>query len=110
MNDVSCHIFLLDSDLFWGLQWPSGKVSASRPEGSRLEPRFHLGSACHGCLVYIKFEVLAQTSSRCCGAEILRVEVSSQVSSSSSDRGSKLRCPPQKKPRVASKRVVNIKN
>ncbi|GBO46980.1 hypothetical protein AVEN_239323-1, partial [Araneus ventricosus] len=36
--------------------------------------------------------------------------VPAQVSSSSSDRGSKLRCPSRNGPRVASKRDVNVTN
>ncbi|GBM78500.1 hypothetical protein AVEN_266025-1 [Araneus ventricosus] len=48
-----------------------------------------------------------QTPSRWCGVEAWR-GVPSQVSSSSSDRGSKLRGPSPNSPRVASKRDVNI--
>ncbi|GBM29342.1 hypothetical protein AVEN_175982-1 [Araneus ventricosus] len=46
-----------------------------------------------------------QTTSSWCGVEVWRVF---HVSSSSSDRGSKLRGPSQNSPRVASKQAVNI--
>ncbi|GBL95497.1 hypothetical protein AVEN_54105-1 [Araneus ventricosus] len=56
-------------------------------------------------LLHIKSCVRGQTSSRWCNAEVWR-GVPAQVSSLSSDCGSKLRGPNQNSPRVASKRGV----
>ncbi|GBO08868.1 hypothetical protein AVEN_184268-1 [Araneus ventricosus] len=83
-----------------GPRWPSGKISASGPESTK-EP------ACIGP-VHANSYVGDQTSSRWCGSEVWRVGVPALVSSSSSDRSSKLRGSYQNSPRVASKRDVNI--
>ncbi|GBN47105.1 hypothetical protein AVEN_205173-1 [Araneus ventricosus] len=61
-------------------------------------------------LNYRKCEIKTNPERRCqvvrCGSLERMVPV--QVSSSSSDRGLKLRCPSQNSPRVASKRDVNV--
>ncbi|GBN23128.1 hypothetical protein AVEN_11665-1 [Araneus ventricosus] len=59
--------------------WPNCKVSASWPEGSRFEIRFHSISAVYCGLLYVKLEVGGQTSSRLCGAGIWRRGTSSGV-------------------------------
>ncbi|GBL84313.1 hypothetical protein AVEN_118682-1 [Araneus ventricosus] len=71
--------------------WPKGRVSASRPEGDRLETQFPQRS-----VVYWACSTLNHTSS---GkpppfdvVRKLRERLPAQASSSSSDRGSKL-CP-----------------
>ncbi|GBO27163.1 hypothetical protein AVEN_16625-1 [Araneus ventricosus] len=81
-------------------RWPSGKVSTSGPEVRNpipLKIRRVWG------LLHAKSYVVA----RWCGAEVWR-GMPAQVSSSSSDRGAKLRGPSLNSPRVASKRDVNI--
>ncbi|GBL73004.1 hypothetical protein AVEN_128173-1 [Araneus ventricosus] len=90
-----------------GPRWPSGKVSTSGPEGRRLETRFHRRSAVYGArrtpnhTQWPNALPLVRRGS-------LKRGVPAQVSSSSSDRGSKLRGPSLNSPRVASKRDVNI--
>ncbi|GBO46045.1 hypothetical protein AVEN_203612-1, partial [Araneus ventricosus] len=54
-------------------RWPSGKVSASGPESSRCETRFHGRSAVYVGLLHAKSYVGCQTSSRRCNAEVWRV-------------------------------------
>ncbi|GBN95834.1 hypothetical protein AVEN_268557-1 [Araneus ventricosus] len=85
-----------------GPWWPSGKASAFGPEGPRPETRFHRRSAVHEA---------------CCTPNHTQPNVlplvwhgegvPAQVSSSSSDRGSKLLGPSQNSTRVASKWDVN---
>ncbi|GBO33543.1 hypothetical protein AVEN_136880-1 [Araneus ventricosus] len=60
-----------------GPGWSSGKVS-------RFETRFHRRTAVCVSLAYVKYDVIGQTSSRCCGSEW---RMSAQVYFSSSDRG-----------------------
>ncbi|GBO38186.1 hypothetical protein AVEN_95566-1 [Araneus ventricosus] len=50
-------------------EWPSGKVSASGPEGSRFETRFRRRSAWYVGLLHVKSCVQGQTSSRWCGEQ-----------------------------------------
>nr|GBM71797.1 hypothetical protein AVEN_84168-1 [Araneus ventricosus] len=83
---------------------PSGKVSALGQEGSRLETRFH--RSVWG-LLHAKSYVVAKRPPAGVAWK-LGEGVSAQASSSSSDRGSKLRGPSQTSPRVASKRDVNV--
>ncbi|GBN39721.1 hypothetical protein AVEN_262262-1 [Araneus ventricosus] len=87
-------------------QWPSVKVSNSKPMGPRFETRFHCRSTEHMNLVYTKSDFVGQTVSLECIADAWR-GVSAQVSSSSSDRGSKLQDPSQNSS-LSSKRNLNI--
>ncbi|GBL75038.1 hypothetical protein AVEN_243828-1 [Araneus ventricosus] len=48
-------------------RWPSGKVSALGPEGSRFETRFHCRSAAYGACCTLNLRS-GQTTSRWCGA------------------------------------------
>ncbi|GBL95307.1 hypothetical protein AVEN_166478-1, partial [Araneus ventricosus] len=90
-----------------GPGWPSGKVSTSGPEGRRFETRFHRRSTVYGARCTLNHtqwkNVLPFGVARKLGEG-----VPAQASSSSSDRGSKLRGPSLNSPRVASKRDVNI--
>ncbi|GBM75780.1 hypothetical protein AVEN_7018-1 [Araneus ventricosus] len=82
--------------------WPNGKVSASGPEGSRFETRFHRRYFVDAGLLQVKSYVWGQTPP----AGMVRKSgngVTPRVSSPSSDRGIKLRGPSQNSPRVASK-------
>ncbi|GBM56576.1 hypothetical protein AVEN_89568-1 [Araneus ventricosus] len=71
----------------------SGKVSASRPEGSRLDTQFHQRSVYVG-LVYVRQIRLGDKRSPADVVRNFRRGIQDQVSSSSSDRSSKLRGPP----------------
>ncbi|GBL90557.1 hypothetical protein AVEN_179468-1 [Araneus ventricosus] len=90
-------------------RWPSCKVSALGPEGFQvrnpilLKIRHVLG------LLHVKSYVREPSVLPLvwCGSSE-KEGVPAQVSSSSSDQGSKLRDPSQNSPRVASKRDVNI--
>ncbi|GBN77565.1 hypothetical protein AVEN_49275-1, partial [Araneus ventricosus] len=61
-------------------RWLSGKVSALRPEDSRLQTRFHRTSAVDVSLLDVKSYLGGRRSPRWCSAE-----VPVQASSSSSD-------------------------
>ncbi|GBN43514.1 hypothetical protein AVEN_9096-1 [Araneus ventricosus] len=76
-----------------------GGFRASKPDST--EDPMLLG------LLHVKSYVGRQTPSRWCGAEVWRGMLA-QVSSSSSDRGSKLGGPSHDSPRVASKRDDNV--
>ncbi|GBL85830.1 hypothetical protein AVEN_63163-1 [Araneus ventricosus] len=82
-------------------QWPSGRISALGPEGSRLETRRVWG------LLQDKSYVVAKRPPAGVAWKFGE-RVPAQASSSSSDRGSKLRGPSQNSPCVAFKRDVNI--
>ncbi|GBM37658.1 hypothetical protein AVEN_132100-1 [Araneus ventricosus] len=49
---------------------PKRKVSASGPEGSRFDIRFHSISAVYCSLLHVKSKVGGQTSSLLCGAKL----------------------------------------
>ncbi|GBN39719.1 hypothetical protein AVEN_262261-1 [Araneus ventricosus] len=51
------------------LQWPSVKVSNSKPMGPRFETRFHCRSTEHMNLVYTKSDFVGQTVSLKCIAD-----------------------------------------
>ncbi|GBN79023.1 hypothetical protein AVEN_218255-1 [Araneus ventricosus] len=53
-----------------GPQWPSSKVKASRPEGSRFETQSHRISGVYVGLLQAKSYVRGQMSSRQCDAEV----------------------------------------
>ncbi|GBL75771.1 hypothetical protein AVEN_155064-1 [Araneus ventricosus] len=87
--------------------WPIGKVAASRSEGSRFQTRFHLRSAVYEDLVQPK----SYEGAKGPPAGVMRKfgeGEPAQVSSSSSDHGSKLRGLSQNSPRVDSKQRVRI--
>ncbi|GBL87645.1 hypothetical protein AVEN_107916-1 [Araneus ventricosus] len=96
-------------------RWPSGKVSASEPEGSRFGTRFHLspqntpepGTRAGPIPQKIHRVCIrgGQTSTRWCVLEAWRGGASSY---SSPDRDSKVRGPSQNSPRVALKRDVDV--
>ncbi|GBM84883.1 hypothetical protein AVEN_49930-1 [Araneus ventricosus] len=90
-----------------GPRWPIGKAPASWPKGSRLETRFHPGSAVHVGPLHLKAYIGTKRSTVGMVRK-LGERVPAQALSSSSDRGSKLRGPSQNSPRVVSKRVINI--
>ncbi|GBM03722.1 hypothetical protein AVEN_134943-1 [Araneus ventricosus] len=82
-----------------GPRWPSGKVSALGPEGSRFEP-IPLKIRRVWGLLHVKSYVVAKRPP--VGVAWKFGEgVPAQVSSSSSDSDSKLRGPSQNSPRVA---------
>ncbi|GBL77688.1 hypothetical protein AVEN_152912-1 [Araneus ventricosus] len=85
-------------------RWTGGKVSTPRSEGSRLETRFHRRTAVQGDLMHAK-----SFGPKCPPASAVR-KLPDQVSTSSSDRGSKLRAPSQNSSRLLQKRDVNITN
>ncbi|GBN23231.1 hypothetical protein AVEN_97255-1 [Araneus ventricosus] len=82
-----------------GSRWSSGKVSTSEPNGFQARNP-------------IPLKILLNDVSRVSG--LLHANgnserrVAAQVSSSSSDRGSKLRGSSQNSPHIASKRDINI--
>ncbi|GBN53968.1 hypothetical protein AVEN_113319-1 [Araneus ventricosus] len=89
-----------------GPRWPSGKVSTSgrripcsKPDSTE-DPYVRQ--------LRVRSYVVGQTSSRLCCTGLWREGVPAQVSSSSPERGSKLRRPSQNSPRVAPNRDVNI--
>ncbi|GBN90533.1 hypothetical protein AVEN_209697-1 [Araneus ventricosus] len=88
-------------------RWPSGKVSALGPVGSRFRNLIPLKTRRIWGLLHAKSYAVAKRPpvgvARKCGEG-----VPTQASSSSSDRGSRLRGPSQNGLRVASKRDVNI--
>ncbi|GBN26701.1 hypothetical protein AVEN_174784-1 [Araneus ventricosus] len=86
-------------------RWPSGKVLALEQEGSILETRCKF--AVNGGLLHFKPYVVSQTSSAGV-VQTVGEGMQTQVSSTSSDRGSKLRNPSKNSLRVASKWDVNI--
>ncbi|GBM05231.1 hypothetical protein AVEN_157664-1 [Araneus ventricosus] len=56
-------------------RWPCGKVSASSPEGSSLETRFHRRSAVLVSLLQVKSGMVSQTSSLWYGGEAWRCQI-----------------------------------
>ncbi|GBM37110.1 hypothetical protein AVEN_103213-1 [Araneus ventricosus] len=90
-------MFLIGS---WMPRWPSGKVPASELEGFRFGTLVHCKYVVYwaGCTLNHTYGV------KCPPAGVMRKfgeGMPAQVSSSSSDRGSKLRGPAQNSPRVA---------
>ncbi|GBN00989.1 hypothetical protein AVEN_201759-1 [Araneus ventricosus] len=79
-----------------GMPWPCGKVLVLRLEGSKLETRFLENPPSTWGLVHIKSDFEGHMSSRWCG-RMSGEGMSPQVSSLSSDRGSKLRGLSEKK-------------
>ncbi|GBL83992.1 hypothetical protein AVEN_23495-1 [Araneus ventricosus] len=88
-------------------RWPSGKVSALGTAGFQVRNPIPLKIRRVWGLLHVKSYVVVKRPP--VGVAWNFGEgVPAQVSSSSSDRGSKLRGPFQYSPRVASKRDVNI--
>ncbi|GBM95152.1 hypothetical protein AVEN_17585-1 [Araneus ventricosus] len=85
-------------------RWPGGKVSTSGPEGSKLDSTEEPPCKWVWCTLNTSGPNVFQLVR--CGS--LERGVPAQVLSSSSDRGTKLRGPPQNSPRVASRRDANI--
>ncbi|GBN58674.1 hypothetical protein AVEN_32235-1 [Araneus ventricosus] len=72
---------ILDGFIFYQAR-PSGKISASRPDGSRFETRFHCRSVLYMGLLPVKLYVV--------GSKVL-----SLVRSGSLERSCQLRCRPR---------------
>ncbi|GBN21281.1 hypothetical protein AVEN_29570-1 [Araneus ventricosus] len=88
-------------------EWPNGNVSTSRPEGGGTETRFHRRSAVCGASCTPNPTQWPNALPLLWRGSLER-GAPAQVLSSSSDSGSKLRGPSLNRPRVASKRDVDI--
>ncbi|GBM69472.1 hypothetical protein AVEN_168314-1 [Araneus ventricosus] len=98
---------LLNRPVGRGPRWPSGKASASGRRGPDSKPDCTEDPPCMWACCMLNNSEVAKRPPACMLRRFGEM-VPAQVSSLSSDNGSKLRGPPQNNPRDTSIRDVNI--